>query len=99
MSFASTLRYHQSPATLHVGCEKPRAYFVPYQDEATARTDNRAKSNRFLSLCGDWDFHYYPSIPIVRSLSRFRLSFFSTSVTISGGFTTKCLRIFDLLPF
>ena len=54
--------YHLSPDRLHVGCEAPRAYFIPYQSEAAARSDNRGASDRFVSLCGDWDFHYYPSI-------------------------------------
>ena len=54
--------YHKRLDTLHVNCEKPRAYFVPYHSEAAARKDNRADSHRFLSLCGDWDFRYYPSI-------------------------------------
>ena len=54
--------YHKSLAHLHVNCEKPGAYFIPYQSETAARKDNRAESKNFLSLCGDWDFHYYPSI-------------------------------------
>ncbi|MBR2293708.1 MAG: DUF4981 domain-containing protein [Clostridia bacterium] len=54
--------YHLSLDRLHVGCEKPRAYFIPYQSETAARADNRGVSDRFFSLCGDWDFSYYPSI-------------------------------------
>ena len=54
--------YHKSLTHLHVGCEKPRAYFVPYHSEAAARKDNRADSRNFLSLCGDWDFHFYSSL-------------------------------------
>ena len=54
--------YHQDPATLHVGCEAPRAYFIPYQDEKTARKGNRNASTRFVTLCGDWDFTFYPSL-------------------------------------
>ena len=54
--------YHTSLSSLHVGCEKPRAYFIPYTSESSARKDNRAESGNFVSLCGDWDFHYYPSI-------------------------------------
>lgn len=57
-----TLNYHNSLENLHVGTEKPRAYFIPYADEKTALADNRAKSENFKSLCGDWDFHYYPSV-------------------------------------
>ncbi|MBQ7321027.1 MAG: DUF4981 domain-containing protein [Clostridia bacterium] len=51
--------YHKSLEHLHVGCEKPHAYFIPYANDAVALGDNRALSDRFVSLCGDWDFHYY----------------------------------------
>ena len=60
MSFDFT--YHLSLDHLHVGCEKPRAYFVPYHSEVAARRGLRQESRRFLTLCGDWDFHYYPSL-------------------------------------
>ncbi|MDD6799420.1 MAG: glycoside hydrolase family 2 TIM barrel-domain containing protein [Firmicutes bacterium] len=53
--------YHQSQKTLHVNCEKPRAYFVPFGDAASARRDIRSESVFFKSLCGDWDFKWYPS--------------------------------------
>ena len=53
-------KFHKSQEVLHYGCEKPRAYFVPYHSEASALTDNRASSARFFSLCGDWDFKFYP---------------------------------------
>ena len=55
------LTYHRSLADLHVGCEKPRAYFIPYQSREAANTLNRAESDRFLSLCGEWSFRYYNS--------------------------------------
>lgn len=60
MSF--DLDYHKSQNTLHVGCEKPRAYYIPFDSdaEATAAGDRRAASGRFMSLCGEWDFRYYP---------------------------------------
>jgi len=54
--------YHRRIDTLHVGCETPRAYFIPYHTAAAAATDNRAKSEYFTSLCGDWDFRYYPTV-------------------------------------
>ena len=56
MKFTPT--YHLSPENLHIGCEKPRAYFVPYGSVAAARTGNRAASDRFMTLSGDWDFRY-----------------------------------------
>ena len=56
MSF--DLDYHKSQNTLHVGCEKPRAYYIPFDSdaEAAAAGDRRAASGRFMSLCGEWDF-------------------------------------------
>ena len=53
--------YHKSLKHLHVNCEKPRSYFIPYHDEKSALSDNRSKSQNFISLCGDWDFRFYPS--------------------------------------
>ena len=60
--FIMNANYHQNQHILHVGCEAPRAYFVPYHDERTARKGNRAASNRLVNLCGDWDFTFYKSI-------------------------------------
>ena len=54
--------YHNSLDALHVNCEKPRAYFIPYGNENAAKKDNRSESENFLSLCGDWDFHFYNSV-------------------------------------
>ena len=56
------LYYHKSLEHLHVGCDKPRAYFIPYHSDAAAATGNRAVSDRFLSLCGEWSFRYYASV-------------------------------------
>lgn len=54
--------YHQDLHTLHVGCEKPRAYFVPFSSWESADALGRERSDRFLSLCGEWDFRFYPSV-------------------------------------
>lgn len=53
--------YHKSLDVLHYGCEEPRAYFIPYQDEKSAELP-RSESKYFHSLCGEWDFRFYPSI-------------------------------------
>ncbi len=53
--------YHQDPSVLHVGCHAPRAYFVPYHSMESAMGGNRADSRFFVSLCGTWDFTFYPS--------------------------------------
>jgi beta-galactosidase len=56
------LNYHKSLEHLHVGCEKPTAYFIPFTNESAAREGNRAESERFASLCGEWSFRYYASV-------------------------------------
>ena len=48
--------YHKSLETLHLGCEEPRAYFIPYENREKAIEDNREKSGFFKTLCGEWDF-------------------------------------------
>jgi len=58
-------RYFEDPSTLHVGCEAPRTYFVPYESEAAAASDNRASSRYFKSLCGEWNFRWYPRLSAV----------------------------------
>ncbi|MBR3714520.1 MAG: DUF4981 domain-containing protein [Clostridia bacterium] len=67
--------YHTDLSSLHVNCEKPRAYFIPYADEKSALADNRAKSTNLISLCGDWDFKFYESY---RQIDDFLCDDFST---------------------
>ncbi len=54
--------YHKNQETLHVGCEKPRAYFIPFSDAGDARECTRDYSDRFITLCGSWDFSFYRSV-------------------------------------
>jgi len=53
--------YHKDLASLHIGCEKPRAYFIPYHSEEAAFEGNREKSGYYTSLCGEWNFKFYSS--------------------------------------
>lgn len=53
--------YHRSLDVLHYGCERPRAYFIPYESEECALGDNRDDSVFFKNLCGEWSFKWYPS--------------------------------------
>ena len=55
-------QFYKDPSILHVNCEQPRAYFIPYASKSAAIEDRRERSSRFYSLCGDWDFVFYPSI-------------------------------------
>ena len=54
-------KYHTDLNTLHVNCEKPRSYFIPYENEQKALSDNRSESANFVSLSGEWDFKFYPT--------------------------------------
>ncbi len=53
--------YHKDLGSLHVGCEKPRAYFIPYHSEEAALNGNRENSEFLTNLCGEWNFNFYNS--------------------------------------
>ncbi len=53
--------YHKDLNSLHIGCEKPRAYYIPYHSEAAALEGNRNKSDFYTDLCGEWNFRFYKS--------------------------------------
>ncbi|MCL2088978.1 MAG: glycoside hydrolase family 2, partial [Oscillospiraceae bacterium] len=55
-------KYWEDPSQLHINCEDPRAYFIPYSDELSAETGNRQTSSRMYNLCGNWRFRYYESV-------------------------------------
>ena len=71
--------YHKSPKVLHVGCEAPRAYFIPYEDEQKAELP-RSESKYFHSLCGEWDFRFYPSLVEVED------GFYAEDFEIDSGY-------------
>jgi len=54
--------YHKSLDVLHYNCEEPRAYFVPFSDKKSADSEKREDSVYFKTLCGTWDFKWYPSV-------------------------------------
>ena len=54
--------YHEDLSVLHLGCERPHAYFIPYADEPTAKDGVREYSAYLKNLCGTWQFRYYPSV-------------------------------------
>ena len=51
-------RYHEIAGALHIGCEEPRAYFIPFENEEKSLLP-RENSGRFTSLCGEWDFAFF----------------------------------------
>ena len=53
--------YHKELCALHIGCEKPRSYFVPFSDKASAKAGGRETSARFFGLNGEWSFRFYGS--------------------------------------
>ena len=61
--------YHKDNKFLHVGCEAPRAYFIPYSAEASALFGRREMSDRFLSLCGSWNFRFFRSVSEIKDLN------------------------------
>lgn len=54
--------YHKTQKILHVGCEKPAAYMIPYENERKATAGVRGTSAFFFNLCGEWYFRYFPSL-------------------------------------
>ena len=51
-------RYHEIPGALHIGCEEPCAYFIPFENEEKS-SGGREDSAYFTSLCGQWDFAFF----------------------------------------
>ncbi|AUS98598.1 glycoside hydrolase family 2 [Clostridium thermosuccinogenes] len=58
-------KYWENPDILHVNCEKPHAYFIPYENEAKAKKGIRGNSKYFKSLNGSWKFKYHDSVHMV----------------------------------
>ena len=54
--------YHINPSTLHIGCEEPRAYYIPFPSESDAANENRGQSAFFKSLDGEWAFRFFKSL-------------------------------------
>ena len=51
-------RYHETAGALHIGCEEPCAYFIPFENEEKS-SGARENSVFFTSLCGEWDFAFF----------------------------------------
>lgn len=54
-------KYYLSPEYLHIGTEKPAAYFIPFSSNEDC-TKPREESSRFTLLNGIWDFKFYPNV-------------------------------------
>lgn len=55
-------KHWENPHVLHVNCEKPRAYFIPYESEHKAAEGARGISKYYKSLNGVWKFKYYDTV-------------------------------------
>ena len=54
--------HHKELFDMHIGCERPHAYFIPYETEAKAKRATRSASAYFKSLAGEWNFKFYKSV-------------------------------------
>ena len=73
--------YHTTHKILHVNCEKPRAYFVPFSNEGEARDGVREYSEYFKTLIGEWDFKFYNNLFDLSEITIFILKFSSALCT------------------
>jgi beta-galactosidase len=55
-------KYWENPHVLHVNCEEPHAYFIPYESEGSAEKGIRGNSEFFKSLNGVWKFKYHDTV-------------------------------------
>lgn len=53
--------YHKELEALHIGCEAPRAYYIPYKSAEAALAGERKNSEYYTDLCGKWNFKFYKS--------------------------------------
>jgi len=58
-------KYWENPNILHVNCEEPRTYFIPYESEKMAKVGIRGASKYYQSLNGNWKFKYYNSVHLL----------------------------------
>jgi len=58
-------KYWEDLETLHVNCEPPRAYFIPFSGKEDALNKSREHSDRFTLLSGNWKFRYEPDVRFV----------------------------------
>lgn len=99
MKFDKTL--YRSLAVQHVYCEKPRAYFIPYESKDAAANDltlsssGRERSRRFKTLCGEWDFKWLPSVDAITDLSA-EFSSLPDKIPVPGCWQMQLGRGYDV---
>lgn len=55
-------KYWENPDVLHINCENPHSYFIPYETESKARKGVRGSSKFYKSLSGMWKFKYHNTV-------------------------------------
>lgn len=55
-------KYFEDLEKLHVNTMPNRAYYIPASRRMDDLVENRAASDRFFLLSGDWKFHYFDSV-------------------------------------
>lgn len=58
-------KYWEDLKVMHINREKPRAYYIPYDDSNSAQTKKRGLSAFYQTLNGSWKFRYYESVKLV----------------------------------
>ncbi|MDF2923773.1 MAG: glycoside hydrolase [Paenibacillaceae bacterium] len=58
--------YWENPGILHENREAPRAYYIPYREEAAAAAGKRGRSPYYQTLNGSWKFSYHTSVKEVQ---------------------------------
>ncbi|BBH23781.1 beta-galactosidase [Paenibacillus baekrokdamisoli] len=71
-------RYWEDPGKLHLNREEPRAYYIPYADEGSARAKKRGRSPFYQTLNGSWKFQYHASVKKVAE------GFYERSADVNG---------------
>ncbi len=68
----------ENPKVIGLNRLAPRAFFLPFADEASALSGERADTPFFASLNGVWKFHYSPTVAEAPA------NFFETGFDVSG---------------
>ena len=88
---------HKNLEILTLNTEKPRAYFIPYEDAEKARIGDRNKSGYFKTLCGEWNFRFYSSFEdIDEDLSEVTSEDFSETLPVPSNWQMFLDRGYDV---
>ena len=89
------LDYHRKIEYLHVGCEKPHAYFIPYHSADAAKKNDREASKYFQNLCGEWDFRFWSSQADVEDFLDGAWEMNGESINVPQSWQTYVQRAYD----